>query len=101
MEAKLALACLAPLLASCVYTHTYRPLTTNFHETPVVRDKVQGDVRQLDYYVRVMWATNAIGDVAKEHGFEEVYYADLETLRILGIWTQQWAHVYGRRAAPE
>ena len=40
------------------------------------------------------------GEIAKEHGFETVYYADLETLSVLGVWTQQYVHVYGTRNAP-
>ena len=42
------------------------------------------------------WDTNGIGEIGKENGLEEVYYADLETLSVLGIWTQRWVHVYGR-----
>lgn len=97
------LACVAPALSGCaspfglVYTHTFEPLTANFHRTPVVSDRAAGDVKQIDFYVRVLWDSNAIGEIAKQHGFEEVYYADLETLRVLGIWTQKWAHVYGTR----
>ena len=37
-----------------------------------------------------------IGDIARQHGLEEVYFADLETLSILGYWEQQWVHIYGR-----
>lgn len=37
-----------------------------------------------------------IGCVAKANGLTELYYADLEKLSILGVWTQEWAHVYGR-----
>ena len=93
------LACLAPALSGCIYTHTVEPLTTNFHDTPVMLDTAMGDVKQIDYYVRLSWSANAIGEIAKEAGFEEVYYADLETLSIFGIWTQQWAHVYGKRSS--
>jgi hypothetical protein len=100
------LACLAPAVTGCtgprglVYTHIVEPLTTDFHATPVVQDEAAGDVKELRYYVRVSWSTNGIGAVAKEHGFDKVYYADLETLSVLGIWTQQWVHVYGTRLAP-
>ena len=97
-------ACLASALSGCaplglVYSHTFEPLSTNFNETPVVSEHAAGDVRQFNFYVRVLWHGNAIGEIAKQHGFDEVYYADLETLRVLGIWTQQWAHVYGSRKA--
>lgn len=95
LGASLASACVSP--NGLIYTHTITPLTENLRDTPVVDAQGKGDTKQIDYYVRVVWNSNAIGDIAKEHGFSEVYYADLETLRVLGIWTQEWAHVYGRR----
>lgn len=102
----LGLLCLvAPLLAGCagtfglIYSHTRQPLTTDFHRTPASTQTASGDTKQIDYYVRVLWSGNAIGDIARQHGFETVNYADLETLRVLGVWTQQWAHVYGTRKA--
>jgi hypothetical protein len=99
--ARVSLACALPALAGCIYAHTTRPLTTDLHGAPVVDEEASGDVKRFQYYVRVAWDSNAIGEIAKEHGFEEVYYADLETLRILGIWTQRWVHVYGRKAASD
>ena len=86
-------------LSGCLYVHTVEPLTTDFHDTRVVSATGRGDVKQIDYYVRLSWSANAIGEIAKEQGFEEVRYADLETLQVLGIWTQQWVHVYGTKAA--
>ena len=70
--------------------------------TPVVEgDPGRGDVKQFDYYVRVRWNANGIGEIAQANDFDKVYYADLESLRILGIWSQEWVHVYGSRRAPE
>ncbi|MCA8949179.1 MAG: hypothetical protein KDE27_06740 [Planctomycetes bacterium] len=80
-----------------IYTHTVRPLTTNFNKTPVGERSEIGDVKDLRVYnIEVQWDSNAVGDVARKHGFEELYYADLETLSILGVWTQQWLHLYGK-----
>jgi len=96
-------SCLAPVLAGCtgprglIYTHTVEPLTTHFHDTPVVGTEAAGDTKEIQYYVRVLWSCNGIGAVAKENGFSKVYYADMETLSVLGIWTQHWVHVYGTR----
>jgi len=87
-------------LAGCVglvYTHTTEPLSVDFHGAPVVQERSRGDIKTFQYYVQVQWDQNGIGQIAKEYGFEEVYYADLETLSVLGIWTQRWAHVYGKR----
>ncbi len=50
--------------------------------------------------MRVDWGSDGIGDIAKRHGFARVDYADVETLTVLGVWTQQWARVYGERRAP-
>ena len=88
-------ACVGPI--GLVYTHTFEPLTTNFNRTTAVSEHAAGDTKQIDYYVRVLWSGNGIGEIGKQYGFDEVYYADLETLRVLGIWTQEWAHVYGTR----
>ena len=105
-----ALVGLAGLTSACVpgriYTHIRGPLSTNFHETPVYSSKQKGresDVKHLsiplikiDLSLDLMWNSNAIGDIARHQGIEEVYYADLERLSILGIWNQYTVHVYGR-----
>ena len=99
----LLLALSTPFLGGCasgrIFTYTTEPLTTNLHETPYVSTGNSGDVKRFDYYVSVEWDENGIGEIARKHGFEEVYYADLETLSVLGIWTQRRVHAYGRRAA--
>jgi hypothetical protein len=92
-----ASACTSPV--GFFYTHTYQPLTTDFHATPVQQEHADDDVKDLWFYVRVVWGSNGLGDIAKEHGFETIHYADLETLVVLGIWRQEWAHVYGTRTA--
>ncbi|MCR9246288.1 MAG: hypothetical protein NXI31_14750 [bacterium] len=91
-------ACTATWSAGgCVYQHTIRPLTTNFNKTPATVERGRGDTKQLTVsYVNLAWDSNGIGDIARANGFEEVWFADLETLRVMGVWTQQWVHVYGR-----
>ena len=40
---------------------------------------------QVQYYVRSsIWGDNSIGGLAKEAGFDEVYYADITTM---SVWT--------------
>ena len=81
-----------------VYYHATEPLTTHFNNTPVGNgSKAKGDVKELRYnsYLRVIWDENSIGSLAKEAGFREIYYADLETFSVLGVWTQYRVHVYG------
>lgn len=87
-----------------IYTHVTEPLTTRFDRTPVGNgSEGEGDVKELRYnlYLRVLWDENSIGTIAKESGFDEIYYADLETFSVLGIWNQYRVHVYGTKKASE
>ncbi|MEM7165604.1 MAG: TRL domain-containing protein [Planctomycetota bacterium] len=103
----MALLCMISLMAlatapGCVngriYTHVTEPLLTNFDRTPMVAEGAEGDVIKIEYNsLQVQWNNNAIGDIAKKAGFQEVYYADKETISILGIWTSTYVHVYGAR----
>jgi hypothetical protein len=104
LAAALVLCLLATgCLRGMIYTNVTQPLTTHFDETPVVRDGFEnGDVKQLRYsYAHLLWDDNAIGALAKRAGFAEVYYADLQTVSILGIWTQYRVRVYGRKGDSE
>lgn len=82
-------------LVGVVYTHTIRPLDVNANQTPVGLTKSSSDIKYFNYYLNVMWDSNAIGEIAKENGIRNIYYADLETVSILRIWTQYTVHVYG------
>jgi hypothetical protein len=85
-------------LAGIVFTYSTRPLTTNFHATPVVPDGGgAGSVFQVQYYVRILWGDNSIGGLAKEAGFDEVYYADITTFSIWTYFKMQRVRVYGHR----
>ena len=79
-----------------LYTHVITPLDTNMSQTPSGVAQGEGEVKELALYVSVLWDSNTIGDIAKEHGIETVYYADIEVLRILGIWSEYTVHVYGK-----
>lgn len=94
---------LSGCLAGRIYTHTTVPLTTDFHATPVVEgDGARGSVKSFRYsWVDVRWDENAIGRVAKDNGLARIYYADLEVLSILGIWTQSYVRVYGEPTAED
>lgn len=78
-----------------IYTHVTTPLDLDFNNTPVVQAGAEGDVKTLQFRVRFDWGSRGIGEIAKEYGFEEIYYADLETFSLLGVWTRQTVHVYG------
>lgn len=94
-----ALSCL-PLggcVAGLVYTHTTQPLDLNLRETPLGTLAGAQDSKDLDLrYIRIVWDGNDIASAAEAAGMNEVHFADLETLSILGVWRQDWVHVYGR-----
>ncbi len=94
ITALLCLVSCAPI--GIVYTHTKRPLDTNMSRTPTSNRNEAGDLKHISFYVNVMWDSAAIGDIAKENGINTIYFADLETLRILTIWNQYTVHVYGK-----
>jgi hypothetical protein len=87
-------------LTGLVYFHVTVPLDVNFDETPVHAEQARDSWNTFQYYVRFDWGSDGLGDVAKRHGFARVHYADLETLTVLGIWTQRYAHVYGELEQP-
>ncbi|MBI1852708.1 MAG: hypothetical protein HYR85_20395 [Planctomycetes bacterium] len=91
-----AAVALTPGCIGILYRHTTEPLDENFRKTPAgVTKSGHGDVKEIRYYASVTWDTNGIGDIAKANGINTVYYADLETLSVLGIWTQRTVHIYG------
>jgi hypothetical protein len=80
-----------------IYSHTREPLMLNANATNVDGGKrSKGSVLELQIQtLRVTWSENAIGEIAKATGIDTVYYADLEELRILGIWATHTVHIYG------
>lgn len=99
----LTAAALSLLLAGCgmgiVYTHTVQPLTLDMHKTPVAATEKEGDIKHLVLLspaLSVAWDSNAIGDIARKNGLKEIFFADLETLKVLGLWNQYTVHVYGK-----
>jgi len=97
---RLTILAVALILAGCsprgfLFTKATMPLDINLSQTPKASHHGQGNVKHLHYYVDVMWSSNAIGDIARQNGIKTVHYADLETLRILGIYNRYTVHVYG------
>ena len=103
-----ALIAALPLLSACmvgrIYQHTHEPLDLNLSGTPVFTGKdevgsaavshVHVPLSSID--IDLLWESNAIGDVMRRHGLDEVYYADLETFSVLGIWNQYTVYAYGK-----
>jgi hypothetical protein len=69
---------------------------TNFDETPVGGSGSSGDIKTVAFYVSVEWDKSGIGTIARKHGIEEIYYADIETTRIFRFWKRERVHIYGR-----
>jgi hypothetical protein len=88
---------LAGCTAGIIYTHTVKPLTLNHLATPATGTEGEGKIKHIQLpYVGIMWGDTALGDVAKEKGLQEIYYADMEFLSVLTIWQQSTVHLYGK-----
>lgn len=92
----IVMAALGLVLSGCIYAHTVAPLTADFTGTPAGNGSSSGEIKTVTFYVSVEWDKNGIGTIAKKHGIEEIYYADIETVSVFRYWTQKRVHVYGR-----
>ena len=80
-----------------LYTHTVAPLTLNHRAEPATGTEAKADIKHVQVsWIGVMWGDDALGQVARDHGIKELYYADLEYLSVLTIWQQYTVHLYGR-----
>jgi hypothetical protein len=80
-----------------LYQHTVEPLTINHLAAPAAGVEGKSDIKHIQLpYVGVMWGDTALGDIAREKGLQELYYADLEYLSVLTIWRQYTVHLYGK-----
>ncbi len=96
--------CSRPLLFNNgIFMHTVDPLTINPRPTEVRESLAQarGDIVQVSdplasaFSVRV--GRNGLGEIAKKHGIETIYYADIEHWSALfGLWSRDVVHIYGR-----
>jgi hypothetical protein len=86
-----------------LYSHTIEPLTFNNNPTEVRESlrQARGVINQVEYplssVLTIRLGRNGLGDVAKRHGIETVYYADIENWSALfGLWSRDVVHIYGR-----
>jgi len=98
----------AALLAGCtsptglLYSRTVQPLMTNFDQTIAAESSGSSSVRTLSFYVDVQWGTDGIGAIARDRGIADIYYADVETLRLFRYFRRDRVRIYGRAIeAPE
>jgi hypothetical protein len=88
------------LFGSGLYSHTVQPLTINRNPTEV-RSSMQpvfGRINQFQYQVvSARVGKNGLGQVAKEHGLELIYFADIERWSaVFGLWQMDIVHIYGK-----
>ncbi len=108
MKARMVPLLLALLLStSCtygfIYTDISEPLVRNMDATPNPKNAKTVSLGQLKLEepftpvgLRVEVNSNAIGEAARQHGIEDIYYADLRTISILGgIFQMRSVYVTG------
>jgi hypothetical protein len=98
---QLTLTVLLPfLLSGCLYVHTRQPVTSDMRQTPVSSYEKTGSIKVITWPLSnqglFAWGSAAIGDVAKEQGMKEVYFADVEIFSVLRVWNEYTLHVYGK-----
>ncbi len=93
----------ALLFNNGLFSHTIEPLTYNREPTQMRESESQalGRINQFQYplssAISVRLGQNGLGDVAKEHGINTIYYADLERWSAaFGLWSMEVVHIYGK-----
>ncbi len=88
------------LFSNGLFMHTVEPLTFNREATKLreTEREAKGRINQFQSAaISVRLGKNGLGDIAKEHGINTIYYADIERWSVLfGLWSQDVVHVYGR-----
>jgi hypothetical protein len=98
----LALVCALPgCMNGWLYKNYKQPIVLNMRDTPRGSRMVEIDSYHLEVpYTQGMVNTElfsrAIGDAAKRHGLEKVYFADLHTVSVFGnLYKRQSVEVWG------
>ncbi|MFG0319169.1 MAG: hypothetical protein ACF8XB_17985 [Planctomycetota bacterium JB042] len=98
MAIRLAVLLVLASTAGC-FRWTVEPFDVNYTNTPVFQNDETGSIKEVRVRgVRVDWASNAVGDVARENGLTTLHYADLEvfSISVLGLgWSRETLHLYG------
>jgi hypothetical protein len=93
--------CSSSPMPGLIYTRLKCPLTWDLHDTPVPQTiprhakiiEISEPFTGLSINARLK--SNAIGEIAREHGLATLYFADQEYFSVLGIWTYQKVILYG------
>ncbi len=82
-----------------LYTHTTNPLRLNYQltDSQPSSESAKSSTKSIDVQLQASWDSNSIGKLAKEHGFTEIHYADIEIISVFfGGWRQEIVHIYGK-----
>jgi len=94
----------APVKApSGILFNSYKqPLTTDFHYTPTGPATKRTSHATTKYFqdiiltgINVAWDDAEIASIARSGGIEEVAYAELEVLNILGVYAEYKVVIHG------
>ncbi len=85
-----------------IYTKTRMPFTKDLNKTPVVHTQTDGVIVKIKepfsgLGVYTEFNTNALGDLAKKYNMSKLYYAELETFELFGIWRERRLYLYGEK----
>lgn len=85
-----------------IYTKTRMPFTKDLNNTPVVHTQSDGVIVKIKepfsgLGVYTEFNTNALGDLAKKYNMSKLYYAELETFELFGIWRERRLYLYGKK----
>jgi hypothetical protein len=94
------------LLSGCgsirgaVYENYRMPYTVDLDETPVSFNAGTGKIIEVKepftgYDITAEFNSNAVGDIARQHGITKVYWADIEMFNLLGVWKEKRLFIYG------
>lgn len=90
------------VLTGLVYTRIKVPMSEKLNSTPneLVIDASGKVIRIKEpitgYGIYAEFNSNAIGDIARQHGVETIYFADREIFNVLGIWRHDRVIIYGK-----
>ena len=88
-------------LPGYIYTNTKFPYTRDLDNTPIADIEQDGKIIRITepisgYGIYSEILSNAIGDIAEKNGLQEIYFADMEVLSILGIFKHNKLYIYGK-----
>ena len=86
-------------VTGAVFEFVTRPLDVNLNGPPVHKGYRGTSTKRLvipyPFRMQFEWGSTAVADGMAKAGITKIYYADIQTLSVLGFWRQRWIYVYG------